>query len=260
MNEPARQIQNVSVEARGVRRSYHGQAVLDGIDFKVEPGEIFVIMGPSGSGKTVLLKHLIGLLKPEAGEILIQGESINSPGLRDKYRMAMVFQSSALLASMTVSENVGIYLTEHKLMPPRDISKIVTEALKTVGLVGVSDRYPNELSGGMQKRVAIARALVIQPQLVLFDEPTAELDPLMAVAIGEEILKLKSNLHATSIVVTHDRDLAFGVADRIAMMMNGRILFAGTPDELRRNPDPKIQNFIFAELLIRRYQTHERIT
>ena len=174
--------------------------------------------------------------------------------------MAMVFQSSALFASMTVSENVSIYLTEHRLKPAREIGRIVNAALKTVGLEGVSDRLPNELSGGMQKRVAIARALVIEPQLILFDEPTAELDPLMAVAIGEEILKLKSNLGATSIVVTHDRDLAFGVADRIAMIMNGKILFVGTPDELKKNMDPKIQNFIFAELLIRRYQNHERIT
>jgi len=260
MSEPARQNQNVSVEVRNVRRSFRDQVVLDDISFRVEPGEIFVIMGPSGSGKTVLLKHLIGLEKPTSGDILIEGESVNAPGLRDKYRMAMVFQSSALLTSLTVGENVGIYLTEHQLKPPREIAVTVAEALKTVGLAGLENRPPSELSGGMQKRVAIARALVIEPQLILFDEPTAELDPLMAVAIGEEILKLKNRLHATSIVVTHDRDLAFGIADRIAMISAGKILFVGTPEELKKNPDPKIQNFIFAELLIRRHQTHERIT
>jgi phospholipid/cholesterol/gamma-HCH transport system ATP-binding protein len=246
MNEPARQLENVSVDVRGLRRNFHGAPVLDGIDFRVEPGEIFVIMGPSGSGKTVLLKHLIGLERADAGEILIQGEPVNAPGLRDKYRMAMVFQSSALLTSLTVG--------------PREIADIVARTLKTVGLAGLESRYPNELSGGMQKRVAIARALVMEPQLILLDEPTAELDPLMAVAIGEEILKLKSHVHATSIVVTHDRDLAFGVADRVAMLMGGKILFVGTPEELKKNTDPKIQNFVYAELLIRRYQTHERIT
>jgi phospholipid/cholesterol/gamma-HCH transport system ATP-binding protein len=259
MSDAPRQIQNVSVEARGIRRGFNGVTVLDGIDFRVEPGEIFVLMGPSGSGKTVLLKHLIGLETAESGEILIQNEPINAVGLRDKYRMAMVFQSSALLTSMTVGENVGIYLTEHQLKSPPEIAAIVARTLKTVGLAGQENRFPNELSGGMQKRVAIARALVIEPQLILFDEPTAELDPLMAVAIGEEILKLKNQLHATSIVVTHDRDLAFGIADRIAMMMGGKILFVGTPEELKKNPNPKIQNFIYAELLIRRYQNHERI-
>jgi phospholipid/cholesterol/gamma-HCH transport system ATP-binding protein len=259
MSETARQVQNVSVEARGLKRSFHGAKALDGVSFRVEPGEIFVIMGPSGSGKTVLLKHLIGLAKPDEGDVLIQGEPVLAPGLRDKYRMAMVFQSSALLTSLTVAENVGIYLVEHQLKPPAEIAEIVTRTLKIVGLTGVESRLPGELSGGMQKRVAIARALVMQPHLVLFDEPTAELDPVMAVAIGEEILKLKSNLHATSIVVTHDRDLAFGIADRIAMIMNGKILFVGTPEELRKVEDPKIQNFIFAELLIRRYQSNERI-
>ncbi len=260
MSKPDGQIQNVSVETRGLRRSFHGAPVLDGIDFRVEPGEIFVIMGPSGSGKTVLLKHLIGLETPDEGEILIQGESITTPGLRDRYRMAMVFQSSALLTSLTVGENVGLFLTEHQLKPPREIAAIVSETLKTVGLAGLEDRQPNELSGGMQKRVAIARALVVEPQLVLFDEPTAELDPVMAVTVGEEILKLKNRLRATSIVVTHDRELAFGIADRVAMIMGGKILFVGTADELKKHPDPKIQNFVYAELLIRRYQGHERIT
>ncbi len=148
-------------------------------------------MGPSGSGKSVLLKHIIGLLRPDAGEILIEGESIQNPAVRDNYRMAMVFQSAALLTSLTVGENVGLYLTEHQLKPPAEIEAIVARALEAVGLKGLEDRAPAELSGGMQKRVAIARALVVEPQLVLFDEPTSELDPLMAVTIGEEILQLE---------------------------------------------------------------------
>jgi phospholipid/cholesterol/gamma-HCH transport system ATP-binding protein len=206
-------------------------------------------MGPSGSGKSILLKHLIGLIRPDSGEILIQGESIASPGIRDKYRMAMVFQSAALLTSLNVAENVGIYLSEHQSYPPEEIARIVAAKLEVVGLNGEEERMPNELSGGMQKRVAIARALVVDPQLILLDEPTSELDPLMAVVVGKEILKLKSITQATSIVVTHDRGLAFGVADRMAMMA-GKARFCSWAR--RRNssasPDPRIHEFIDAEL------------
>jgi phospholipid/cholesterol/gamma-HCH transport system ATP-binding protein len=248
MSLPATPAPNVSVEVRDLRKSFHGKEVLKGISLQVPPGGIFVIMGPSGSGKSVLLKHIIGLLEPDSGEILIQGESIRSPDIRDRYRMAMVFQSGALLASLTVGENVGLYLEEHQLKPPGEIVAIVARKLEDVGLKGEEDRMPNELSGGMQKRVAIARALVVEPQLILLDEPTSELDPVMAVRVGQEILKLKSRTQATSIVVTHDRNLAFGIADRLAMMMEGRILFVGGPDEFDRNPDPRIQNFIHAEL------------
>jgi phospholipid/cholesterol/gamma-HCH transport system ATP-binding protein len=245
---PPSAVQNVAVEVRGLRKSFHGVEVLKGVNCTIGPGGIFVIMGPSGSGKSVLLKHIIGLLKPDSGEILIQGRSIDSPDIRDKVRMAMVFQSAALLTSLTVAENVGLYLSEHRLAPPDAIARVVAAKLEAVGLEGVEDRMPSELSGGMQKRVAIARALVTDPQLILFDEPTGELDPLMAVAIGEEILKLKSRTRATSIVVTHDRNLAFGIADRMAMIVEGRILFIGAPDELKNNPDPVIQQFLHAEL------------
>jgi len=241
-------IPNVSVEIRDLHKSFRGEEVLKGINCKIDPGGIFVIMGPSGSGKSVLLKHIIGLLQPDRGEILIQGQSIDSPDIRDIFRMAMVFQSAALLTSLTVAENVGLFLSEHRLAPPDQIARVVAEKLAAVGLEGLEDRMPNELSGGMQKRVAIARALVGDPQLILFDEPTGELDPLMAVAVGEEILKLKSRTQATSIVVTHDRSLAFGIADGMAMILEGRILFIGAPGELRRNPDPLIQHFLQAEL------------
>ena len=205
-------------------------------------------MGPSGSGKTVLLKHLIGLEEPDAGEILIQGEPIDSPEVMSRYRMAMVFQSGALLNSLNVGENVGLYLTEHRLKPPEEIARIVSEKLEVVGLKGTEEKMPSELSGGMKKRVAIARALVIEPQLILYDEPTSELDPLSALVIGEEILNLKERIHVTSLVVSHDRDLAFGVADRIAVINEGRILTIGTPEEVRRKPDPLIQKFLQADL------------
>jgi phospholipid/cholesterol/gamma-HCH transport system ATP-binding protein len=248
MNAPNHATANVSVEVRGLRKSFHGEEVLKGIDLKIAPGRIFVIMGPSGSGKSILLKHLIGLIRPDSGEILIQGESIASPGIRDKYRMAMVFQSAALLTSLNVAENVGIYLSEHQSYPPEEIARIVAAKLEVVGLNGEEERMPNELSGGMQKRVAIARALVVDPQLILLDEPTSELDPLMAVVVGKEILKLKSITQATSIVVTHDRGLAFGVADRMAMIWEGKILFVGAPEEFKSHPDPRIREFIDAEI------------
>jgi phospholipid/cholesterol/gamma-HCH transport system ATP-binding protein len=237
----------LSLQVRGLRKSFGGNEVLKGIDFEVHPGEIFVIMGPSGSGKSVLLKHLIGLEAPDAGEILINGESVESSEVASKYRMALVFQSGALLNSLTVGENVGLYLTEHRLKSPEEIDKIVAEKLETVGLADAVDKTPGELSGGMKKRAAMARALVIEPQLILYDEPTSELDPLSAVTIGEEILKLKKDINVTSIVVTHDRELAFGVADRIAIINEGRIITIGTPDEVKKFNDPLVQKFLRAD-------------
>jgi phospholipid/cholesterol/gamma-HCH transport system ATP-binding protein len=244
MNQERPHQKGVSVEVRELWKAFDGQPVLKGISLKVEPGEIFVIMGPSGSGKSVLLKHIIGLETPDRGEILIEGEPVGSAEVIEKYRLAMVFQSGALLNSLTVGENVGLYLSEHRLKPPEEIRRIVAEKLETVGLKDLQNRSTGELSGGMKKRVAIARALVIEPQLILYDEPTSELDPIIAVTIGQEILKLKERIHVTSIVVSHDRDLAFGIADRLAILHQGKILYVGTADEVRRQPDPVLQNFL----------------
>jgi len=237
----------VSVQVRGLSRSFGAQEVLKGLDFEVRPGEVFVIMGPSGSGKSVLLKHIIGLEAPDAGEILINGESIHGADVADRYRMAMVFQSGALLNSLTVGENVGLYLSEHRLKPPAEIARVVSEKLEVVGLKDTEDKMPGELSGGMKKRVAIARALIIEPQLILYDEPTSELDPLSAVVIAQEIVSLNRRIGVTSLVVSHDRDLAFGVAQRIAVINEGRILAIGTPDAVKRNPDPLIRRFLQAD-------------
>jgi phospholipid/cholesterol/gamma-HCH transport system ATP-binding protein len=248
MSAPEQKNGNVSVAVRDLRRSFNGHEVLKGISFDVKPGETFVIMGPSGSGKSVLLKHIIGLEEPGSGQILIQGESVHGSEVLSKYRVAMVFQSGALLKSLSVGENVGLYLAEHRLKSPDEIARIVSEKLEAVGLKGLEDRIPSELSGGMQKRVAIARALVIDPQLVLFDEPTSELDPLMSVNIGEQIMLMRDKLHPTIIVVTHDRDLAYAIADRIAMIDEGQIRFIGTADEVKHSHDPMIQKFIHAEL------------
>jgi phospholipid/cholesterol/gamma-HCH transport system ATP-binding protein len=248
MNGERSNSQGIGLVVRGLRKSFHGQEVLKGVDIEVRPGEIFVIMGPSGSGKSVLLKHLIGLEKPDEGEILINGEPINTPEIAAKYRMALVFQSGALLNSLSVGENVGLYLTEHRLKPPEEIRKIVEEKLEDVGLKDAINKMPSELSGGMKKRAAIARALVIEPQLILYDEPTSELDPLSAVVIGEEILDLKKRIHVTSLVVSHDRDLAFGVADRIAVIADGEILTVGTPEEVKQHGDPLVRKFLHADL------------
>jgi phospholipid/cholesterol/gamma-HCH transport system ATP-binding protein len=238
---------SVGITVRGLKKSLGGQLVLRGLDFEIQPGELFVIMGPSGSGKTVLLRHLIGLETSDEGQILIDGESILTPGVMDKYRMAMVFQSGALLNSLTVEENVGLYLTEHRLKPPEDIARVVSEKLDLVGLKGTGDKMPSDLSGGMKKRVAIARALVIEPQLILYDEPTSELDPIIAATIGQEIVRLNRKVQATSVVVTHDRDLAFGVAHRMAILLAGEIRASGTPEEIRASTDPEVQELLTAD-------------
>jgi phospholipid/cholesterol/gamma-HCH transport system ATP-binding protein len=238
----------IPVAVRGLRKSFGDQAVLKGVDLDIRAGEVFVLMGPSGSGKSVFLRHLIGLEAPDSGEIRLGGELATSEGLGERYRLAMVFQSGGLLNSLTVAENVGLYLSEHQLKPTAEIARIVAEKLAAVRLEpSVAAKYPTELSGGMRKRVAIARALVTDPQLVLFDEPTSELDPLVALAIGREIVGLNHRTGATIVVVTHDRDLAFGIADRIAFLDGGEIAAIGTPAEMRASRHPLLQQFLAAD-------------
>lgn len=238
----------IPVTVRGLRKSFGGEPVLKGLDLDVRAGEIFALMGPSGSGKSVFLRHLIGLETPDAGEVHVGDELISSEGIGDRIRMAMVFQSGGLLSSLTVAENVGLYLSEHRLKPAAEIEKIVLEKLALVEL-GPEDaaKFPSELSGGMKKRVAIARALVTEPQLILYDEPTSELDPLVALTIGREILNLNQHTGATTILVTHERDLAFGIADRIGFLAEGEIVALGTPAEIRAHPHPLLQRFLKAE-------------
>jgi phospholipid/cholesterol/gamma-HCH transport system ATP-binding protein len=243
--------QGVSLSVRALRKSYGGIEVLKGVDFEVNASEIFVIMGPSGGGKSVLLKLLIGLEKPDQGEVMIEGQPIQSPEATSRYRVAMVFQCGALLHSMTVGENVGIYLATHHLKSPSEIAAIVAEDLERVGLKGTEDKMPDELSSGMRKLVAIARALAVEPQLILYDKPTSELDPVSAVCIAERIVKLNAQFRATTLVVSHNRDLAFGIAHRIAMLDEGRIVAIGTPEEIKRNPDPRVQRFLTASIVPR---------
>lgn len=238
----------IPVSVRGLRKSYGDRPVIKDVNLDLVAGEIFALMGPSGSGKSVFLRHLIGLEEPDAGEIRVGGEQMTATGVGEKFRLAMVFQSGGLLNSLTVAENVGLYLSEHRLKPAAEIQRIVLEKLALVELGPEdADKYPAELSGGMKKRVAIARALVMEPQLILFDEPTSELDPLVALTIGREILNLNRRIGATTLVVTHDRDLAFGIADRIAFLHEGEIVALGTPGEIRAHPHPLLQRFLKAE-------------
>lgn len=236
------------VSVHGLCKSFNGRVVLQDLEVEIHAGEIFVLMGPSGSGKSVFLRHVMGLEEPDAGEILVAGAKVSCEQVDSKHRLAMVFQSGGLLNSLTVEENVGLYLTEHRLGTPDEIARIVSEKLGLVQL-GPQDaaKYPSELSGGMRKRVAIARALVVDPQLMVFDEPTSELDPLVSLTIGREIVNLNRRTGATVIVVTHDRDLAFGIGDRLAFLDQGRIQAIGTAAELRASPVPLLQQFITAE-------------
>jgi len=237
----------VRVVVRNLAKSFRGQPVLRGIDLEVAPGEMLVLMGPSGSGKSVFLRHLIGLETPDSGEVLLDGEA-PSEELRSRLRLAMVFQSGGLLNSLTVAQNVGLYLSEHRLASPAEIERIVMEKLALVRLApDAAGKLPAELSGGMRRRAAIARALTMEPQLILVDEPTAELDPLVALAIGREIVSLNRRTRATTIVVTHDRDLAFGIAHRIAFLVDGKIAAVGTPDALRKTELPLLRDFLAAD-------------
>lgn len=244
MSPPAANPQSVALRVSGLAKSFGEAPVLKGIDLAIHPGELFVLMGPSGSGKSVLLRHLIGLETPDTGEVLIGGTSVYDPALREQYRLAMVFQSGALLNSLSVGQNVGLYLAEHRLLPPEEIAAVVAEKLRLVGLKGQEHRPVSELSGGMRKRVAIARALVMEPHLILYDEPTSELDPLSALTIAEEIVQLAQRTGATSVVVTHDRDLGLGIADRLGILFDGELLQVGTPDEIRRSTHPQIKKFL----------------
>ena len=202
-------------------------------------------MGKSGAGKSVLLRHIIGLENPDSGSIRVAGEDVHDPDFSKNHVLAMVFQSSALFNSLTVEENVALYLREHKLFEDDSrVKEIVSSALELVGLEGKENVMPSVLSGGMKRRVATARALVMNPDIILFDEPTSGLDPMMTRTIGDLICDLKSQVEITQIVVTHDIELAFYVADKLAILSEGRIIQVGSPSEIRSSRDPLVQEFI----------------
>ena len=236
--------ERVGVKIEGLRKSFGSNQVLRGIDLEVAPGETVVILGKSGMGKSVLLRHIIGLENPDSGRIIIGGEDINNPDFSKNHVVSMVFQSSALFNSLTVGENVALYLKEHHIFDDVKIRHLVSSALEIVGLEGKEEIMPSVLSGGMKRRVATARALVMNPDLVLFDEPTSGLDPMMTRTIGDLICDLKDKVEITQIVVTHDIELAFYVADRIAVLSEGKIIEYGTPENIRCCRNEVVQEFI----------------
>ena len=238
----------VGVSIEGLSKNFGRSEVLKNVTFSVAPGEIFVLMGPSGSGKSVLLKHLVGLEKPSAGRVTVAGRDASSEATREQVRMALVFQSGALFNSLSVYDNLALYPREHQIADEAAIREKVMRALQILSLEGSAHKAPSELSGGMKKRVAIARGLVMEPQLMLYDEPTSELDPVMAATISEIIATLKDEYHVTSIVVSHDRELALGIADRVGILMGGALVSLGTPADLRTPADPRVAEFLYPKI------------
>ena len=234
----------VGIRINSIYKSFADNKVLRGLNLEVKPGETLVILGKSGSGKSVLLRHIAGLLKPDSGNIMINGNDINTENHIKDYSIAMVFQSSALFNSLTVEENISLYLREHKVFEnEHDISLLVASCLEIVDLPGKENALPSELSGGMKKRVAVARGLAMNPDLILFDEPTAGLDPMTTDTIGELINKLRHGIKVTQIVVTHDIEFASEISDRIAVLDNGKIVAVSTYEELVRSTVPEIRQF-----------------
>ena len=236
--------QPVSVEVKGLAKTFGLQSVLTDINLAVKPGEIFAIMGPSGSGKSVLLRQIAGLDLPTAGTVRVDGHDPADPDTRDRFALALVFQAGAPFTPLPVYDNLALYPLEHRLCPKPEIRDRVMRALKSLSLEAALHKFPSELSGGMKKRVAVARALVMEPQLILFDEPTSELDPVMAATISELIATLRQHISVTTIVVTHDRDLALTISDRVAILMRGKLVSVTTPAELRTLANPDVQDFL----------------
>jgi len=236
----------VSVRIEKLNKSFGNHHVLKDIELDISAGETFSIIGPSGTGKSILLRHIIRLETPDNGQIYVNDEPVFAEGkpLPQTFRSSMVFQSSALFNSLTVGENVGLWLREHRICPEPRIREIIAEKLAIVGLEGKNDLRTSELSGGMKKRVAIARSLAMEPDLVLYDEPTAELDPVTTDELAETIKSLRAKTGNTTIIVTHDLNFALYLSDRIAMMHQGEIIEIGTPEEIRDSNNPIVQRFI----------------
>ncbi|MFQ5906041.1 MAG: ABC transporter ATP-binding protein [bacterium] len=232
----------------GVFKSFDGNRVLRGLDLTIEDGQTMVVIGPSGCGKSVLLKCIMGLLRVESGRIMVDGSDVAQISRRELYRLrrrfGMVFQSSALFDSLSVGENLSLPLREHKNYSSHRMAEIVEEKLSMVGLSGTEELSPAELSGGMKKRVAVARAIIMEPDYVLYDEPTTGLDPITADRINDLIRDLQGKLSITTIAVTHDMKSAYKIGDRIAMLHDGRISFVGSPDETRSTRDVVVRQFI----------------
>lgn len=236
------------IEVADLKKGFGGSPVLDGVTFTIEKGHSAVIIGRSGCGKSVLLKHLIGLLMPDSGEVRIGGELLSGKDERDLLRIrrqfGMLFQSAALFDSMSVEENVGFLLRRERKMGEAEIQKRVDEVLEVVELPGTHKKKPAELSGGMRKRVGLARAIVYQPEILLYDEPTTGLDPVVSDSIDQLILRVSEQFHVTSVVVTHDIRSMRRVGQKIIMLAQGRVYASGTPDEIFNSTDPVVHRFV----------------
>ncbi|HEV2209936.1 MAG TPA: ABC transporter ATP-binding protein [Verrucomicrobiae bacterium] len=236
------------IEVRGLNKSFGAHQILADVSFCIDKGESVVIIGRSGGGKSVLLKHLIALLKPDSGEVLIDGQNIVPLNERQllpvRHKFGMLFQSAALFDSMTVAENVGFAFRRDRTLAPGEIAQRVAHVLELVELPGIEEKSPSELSGGMRKRVGLARAIVYQPEIVLYDEPTTGLDPVVSDSIDKLILRVRDRLKVTSVVVTHDMRSARRLGQRIMMLHDKRIYATGTPEEIFDSPDPVVRRFV----------------
>ncbi len=238
----------VSIHIENLNKSFGEHHVLKDINLVIKPGETFSIIGPSGTGKSLLLKHIVKLESADSGRILINDHDISEsepPDENRSFRYSMVFQSSALFNSLTVGENVGLWLREKRICGEVRIRRIIHEKLQLVGLAGKEESLTSELSGGMRKRVAIARSLAMNPDLILYDEPTAELDPVTSDELARVINSLKEKVNLTTIIVSHDLNFALYLSDRVAMMHDGEIIAIGTPEEIKKSQNPIVRNFIY---------------
>jgi phospholipid/cholesterol/gamma-HCH transport system ATP-binding protein len=236
------------IQIQDLHKSFDGAEVLRGVDFEIHDGETLVIIGRSGGGKSVLLKHLCGLLRPDAGRVIVDGVDIDPLSESEltpiRKKFGVLFQGGALFDSMTVFENVAFPLREERKLEEPEITRRVEQALTVVDLLKAKDKKPAELSGGMRKRAALARACVANPKYILYDEPTTGLDPVLADHINDLVLQTRDQLHVTSLAVTHDMTSAYKIADRIAMLHDGRIHAVGTPKEIQATTDPIVRQFI----------------
>jgi phospholipid/cholesterol/gamma-HCH transport system ATP-binding protein len=239
------------IELKRVTKRFGRHIVLNELTLSIEKGQSLVVIGASGTGKSVMLKHIVGLLRPDHGEVWVDGRRIDNLPERElvdvRTRFGFLFQMGALFDSLTVAENVGFPVVEHTHKPPEEVARIVAHKLKQVGLPEAGPKMPGELSGGQKKRVALARAIALDPETILYDEPTTGLDPIRSDVINELILKLQRELKVTSIVVTHDMNSAFKVADRIVMLHEGHIIFDGTPEQIQTSENPDVKRFVQGE-------------
>ncbi|MDD5424750.1 MAG: ABC transporter ATP-binding protein [Dehalococcoidales bacterium] len=236
------------IELINLCKAFDDNVVLDNVNLTINDGETVVIIGRSGTGKSVMLKHIIGLMRPDSGQVIIDGQDVTRLGGKElnelRLKFGMLFQGAALFDSLSVRDNVAFNLLEHRKMDDASIDKRVAECLSLVGLKGIEGLRPSELSGGMRKRVGLARAICMDPKIILYDEPTTGVDPIMADAVNDLIKDLQSKLKTTAIAVTHDMISAYKIADRIAMLYKGKIVEAGTPEQIRKTSNPIVKQFI----------------